>query len=271
MTLDIEKLEALAEDRAVTHAVQLICGNVQTTPETARHIATRLIETLKALGWIPPADVERLQAALDEERRKFQQETLRTSEQVVLLVKWKERCEDEHAPGPWARGCKWCALVGETTELLSRPINTAKAMTPDQQAAYNAALDAAAEQALTVISKASLEGVGPRVSRLWLLRLTKDFRQIILALKSPSPDYVVVPVEPTPEMIRAGHHQIDWCRDKQNTSEPDHPSQKETIGGEATGTSCADDVRDAYRAMLKAAGNSTTTTSPSSLDNTAEG
>lgn len=54
--------------------------------------------------------------------------------------------------------------------------------------------------------------------------------------------------EPTPEMILAGHRQIDWCRDSQNTYLPEHPSQHP----EGVGSSCGEDVADAFRAMLAA-------------------
>lgn len=60
--------------------------------------------------------------------------------------------------------------------------------------------------------------------------------------------YVLVPVEPTPEIIRAMHHKIDWCRDDQNTYEVEHPSQNPN----GVGTTCKQDICDAYRAMIEA-------------------
>lgn len=63
----------------------------------------------------------------------------------------------------------------------------------------------------------------------------------------------MVPREPTPAMIRAGHHQIDWCRNDQNTSEPEHESQYDFHLGIKAGTSCGEDIVDAYHAMLAAA------------------
>ena len=63
---------------------------------------------------------------------------------------------------------------------------------------------------------------------------------------------VMVPREPTEAMIRAMHHQIDWCRNDQDTSDPVKPDQKLVIGGESFGTYCRDDLVDAYRAMLSA-------------------
>lgn len=61
------------------------------------------------------------------------------------------------------------------------------------------------------------------------------------------PGYTVVPVEPTEEMLRVMHDQIDWCREDQNTNIYDHPSQSEDGG-----TNCRQDLIDAYRAMLTA-------------------
>ena len=60
--------------------------------------------------------------------------------------------------------------------------------------------------------------------------------------------YAVVPVEPTEAMLKAGHQQIDWCRDSQDTATYDHPSQNKQGG-----TNCKTDVSDAYRAMINAA------------------
>ena len=61
--------------------------------------------------------------------------------------------------------------------------------------------------------------------------------------------WVMVPREPTDEMLLKGHHQIDWGRDDQPTNTNDDPLQK--LGG--VGTTCKEDLRDAYRAMLAAA------------------
>ena len=46
--------------------------------------------------------------------------------------------------------------------------------------------------------------------------------------------------------VEAFHREIDWCRDNQNTSEPFHTSQ---LDG---GTSCAEDIQDAWEAALRA-------------------
>jgi hypothetical protein len=84
--------------------------------------------------------------------------------------------------------------------------------------------------------------------------LSLDDATSFLALLSPlaAGTHVIAPVEPTEEMILKGHHQIDWCRDKQDTSVPEHETQRWTVGKETGGTTCGDDIRDAYRAMLSA-------------------
>lgn len=69
----------------------------------------------------------------------------------------------------------------------------------------------------------------------------------------------LVPKDPTPEMILAGHQQIDWCRDGQNTQWPVHSSQVAVLDkqgndtGLNAGTTCEQDLTDAYRAMLAVA------------------
>ena len=72
---------------------------------------------------------------------------------------------------------------------------------------------------------------------------------VVSAPSSPGDGWVMVPREPTDEMLLKGHHQIDWGRDDQPTNTNDDPLQKP--GG--VGTTCKEDLRDAYRAMLSAA------------------
>ena len=74
--------------------------------------------------WGAVRNVDHIEAALIEERRKFQQETLRTSELSALLKRFADKHRHQHTPGPWSRGCDLCALVGEADELLGKPINT---------------------------------------------------------------------------------------------------------------------------------------------------
>lgn len=57
----------------------------------------------------------------------------------------------------------------------------------------------------------------------------------------------MVPVEPTEEMLRAGHRQIDWCRDGQDTR------FGEPLRGPIVGTTCKQDLLDAWSDMLSAA------------------
>lgn len=61
--------------------------------------------------------------AFEQEREKFQRETLRTSELHQMLTRMVELHCPTHAPGPWARGCWQCALVGEAQALLAKPVN----------------------------------------------------------------------------------------------------------------------------------------------------
>ena len=60
----------------------------------------------------------------------------------------------------------------------------------------------------------------------------------------------LVPVEPTTRMISRGHHRIDFDRSCQSTFDPYDESQR---GGLKIGSTCAEDLREAYQAMLAAA------------------
>jgi hypothetical protein len=73
--------------------------------------------------WGGVRNVDHIEAALSEERRKFQQETLRTAELSALLQQIVDKLKPEHAPGSWSRECDLCRLVGEAEELLARPVN----------------------------------------------------------------------------------------------------------------------------------------------------
>lgn len=62
--------------------------------------------------------------AVDEERVKFQNETLRTSELTALLLRFEKLHEDRgHEPGAWSRTCIDCELVAEARALMAKPIN----------------------------------------------------------------------------------------------------------------------------------------------------
>ena len=88
-----------------------------------------------------------------------------------------------------------------------------------------------------------------------LLLTPSDLAKLFAAVRaeaapsSPGDGWVMVPREPTDEMLLKGHHQIDWGRDDQPTNTNDDPLQKP--GG--VGTTCKEDLRDAYRAMLSSA------------------
>jgi hypothetical protein len=60
----------------------------------------------------------------------------------------------------------------------------------------------------------------------------------------------LVPLEPTVRMISCGHHRIDFDRSCQSTFDPYDESQR---GGLNIGSTCAEDLREAYQAMLEAA------------------
>ena len=96
-----------------------------------------------------------------------------------------------------------------------------------EQIAEGADLD---KMALHILEALEADGIPPRVS------------------PTPPDGYRVVPVEPTEEMLAAGHREIDWCRNNQNTHTNDHPTQ--TRGG--IGTTCKQDLIDAWGAMLAA-------------------
>lgn len=64
---------------------------------------------------------------------------------------------------------------------------------------------------------------------------------------SRAEDWVLVPREPTEAMLSKGHREIDWHRDGQSTFPNEHPSQTD-----AGGTSCKQDLIDAWKAMLAA-------------------
>lgn len=98
-----------------------------------------------------PAPSAATATALEQERAKFQQETRRTSELSRLLKRWIDRHEAEHGPGPWAKSCEVCALVGESNALLARPIND-----PAPSAAPHQGADALRE-ALIVEMRAQIQ------------------------------------------------------------------------------------------------------------------
>lgn len=68
------------------------------------------------------------------------------------------------------------------------------------------------------------------------------------------PTHTIVPCDPTPEMICAGHQQIDWCRDKEKTDTPYDESQitRDKYGNQL-GTYCGQDLKDAWIAMIRVA------------------
>ena len=69
--------------------------------------------------------IRELKAALEEERRKFQAETLRTSALTQLLIRAEAILCPDHEPGAWSRNCERCAVVADSRKLRATPINAA--------------------------------------------------------------------------------------------------------------------------------------------------
>lgn len=69
--------------------------------------------------------IRELKAALEEEQRKFQAETLRTSALTQLLVRAEAVLCPEHEPGAWSRSCERCSVVADSRKLRATPINAA--------------------------------------------------------------------------------------------------------------------------------------------------
>lgn len=83
-------------------------------------------------------NADHLEATLNEERRKFQTETLRTSELSAMLRRFIDKLAPEHTAGPWSRDCDLCRLVSEATTLLDKPINAIGVLvTPAQVIDFN--------------------------------------------------------------------------------------------------------------------------------------
>lgn len=61
------------------------------------------------------------------------------------------------------------------------------------------------------------------------------------------PGWRLVPQEPTDEMLLTGHHRIDFDRSDQCTFDPFDEAQR---GATQTGSTCAEDLREAYQSML---------------------
>lgn len=68
------------------------------------------------------AETEALRAELARVNESFQRETLHNSELTHLLAAWMQQHELEHEPGPWSKGCSFCALVLKSRELLKDTI-----------------------------------------------------------------------------------------------------------------------------------------------------
>ena len=67
--------------------------------------------------------IRELKAALTEEQRKFQAETLRTSALTQLLIRAEAVLCPEHEPGAWSRSCERCSVVADSRKLRATPLN----------------------------------------------------------------------------------------------------------------------------------------------------
>lgn len=76
-----------------------------------------------------PVTTEQLKSLLNEERRKFQAETQRTSEFYQLVDKMVKRLEARGcASENWPKACDDCRWLYEAKELMRRPINLLEAV-----------------------------------------------------------------------------------------------------------------------------------------------
>lgn len=89
-----------------------------------KSLTDQLAEAAASVSLFERANKE-LMDHVAEERRKFRQETLRTSQQAQLLLRWMARadslgCRHEQ----WTKACDTCDLMRETKSLMETPINT---------------------------------------------------------------------------------------------------------------------------------------------------
>jgi hypothetical protein len=98
----------------------------------------------------------------EEERRKFQDETLRTSELSQLLALWLEIYEPGHNHGPDFKSCIRCKLVHKSKELIAKPVNC---NAYDTLRAQNAALKLALQKVESALLTAGGYSGGAQVAR----------------------------------------------------------------------------------------------------------
>lgn len=186
------------------------------------------------------------------------------SETVLCLAKDQgeiERYEKHHSFVRWVyehQGVYQCSGCGRKTDDPDKDYTALRdaghiSCCPDRKMVLAAdAFKSYVHQRLDAmgVPPESEHEVGGRLD--WVeknLRQIADLALIELTASPAQPSgFALVPVEPTDAMLAAGHRNIDWCRDDQNTNTNDHPSQTD-LGG----TSCKTDLRDAYTAMLTAA------------------
>ena len=70
--------------------------------------------------------------ALEQERQKFQRETLRTSELSVMLLRFIQKHHDKGCRAErWPKSCDVCDLMLEGETLLAKPLNGPRVVHPD--------------------------------------------------------------------------------------------------------------------------------------------
>lgn len=119
--------EELTKERGLHHEVDGMCTSCVDGPETDYAPTDWPCETGRWLATIDQQaeTIRKLKAALAEERRKFQAETLRTSALTQLLIRAEAVLCPEHEPGAWSRTCERCAVVADSRKLRATPINAA--------------------------------------------------------------------------------------------------------------------------------------------------
>ena len=168
-------------------------------------------------------------------------------------------------PEPW--GEVWQRYEGEAKRLISLVTKyihpTPKATEDDEPAGYLIHYrEVQSNGRVLSCTQASLDRATPAImlpeeSNVESRKLLSS-RPLYLrpAPKVPA-GWQLVPKEPTDAMLMAGHRCIDWCRDGQNTYDNEDVSQTEVkideiVIGNA-GTTCKQDLIDAWQAMLAAA------------------
>lgn len=121
----------LASDDGKTHweGCEMAHGHSECARRAIEDLRRDLVEAraahVKAFAQMCDAkdnEMEALRAELARVNASFQRETARNSGLTHLLAAWMQQHELEHEPGPWSKGCSFCALVLKSRELLKDTI-----------------------------------------------------------------------------------------------------------------------------------------------------